>query len=278
MIPSINLEGFPVITYINNNHSIELLESNEKSNSLIWKPLLRPKPVLVLVADSGSLIHWDLSTQRCLNRITIPDLHFTCVDFSKDSRLLAAGTQESAIEVIDEVTKSSLMTLRPAASGFIGHSLKISSLKFDPDNPNILVSASSDPLIQIWDLRNRVAVRALNVEDMQPEALDVRDNSFLTCTNSPQPQAQVFDVGTCDLIASVKVNDRVKTCMFSKSDKGLNILARTENGASLINTTDDHNYFIGFDGDSNYWAMDFAWNSLDFVVLDGIDLRIVGFK
>jgi WD40 repeat protein len=73
------------------------------------------------------------------------------IQFSPDSRLLAAGGKDGKIRVWNVQTKQRIATLGGLG---VGHTKWINSIGFSPDGLSLL-SASTDQTIRIWDLHKR---------------------------------------------------------------------------------------------------------------------------
>ena len=71
------------------------------------------------------------------------------------------------------------------------------SVKFKPDDPNILVSGGWDNTVQIWDVRQEKSVQNFYGPHICGDAIDVRDNTILTGSWRPENQLEVLAALAC---------------------------------------------------------------------------------
>ena len=74
-----------------------------------------------------------------------------------------------------------------------GHSNRVFSVKFKPDNPNIVVSGGWDNTVQIWDVREEKSVQNFYGPHICGDAIDVYGNTILTGSWRPENQLEVMD-------------------------------------------------------------------------------------
>ena len=100
--------------------------------------------VLVTVQADGTIKHWHVTTGKCLHsRNDDPDNHLFCLDYNPEGSLLATAGKDGAIRVYDEATKSLSLTLRNKGD-IPGHSNRVFSVKFNPYDPNVIISGGWD--------------------------------------------------------------------------------------------------------------------------------------
>lgn len=61
-----------------------------------------------------------------------------------------------------------------------GHSNRIFSLKFLPNEPNVLLSCGWDSNIHIWDIRERCSVGHFHGPRVSGDSLDFKNNQILS--------------------------------------------------------------------------------------------------
>ena len=74
------------------------------------------------------------------------------MDYSPNGSLLATAGKDRYIRLYDEQTKSLVMKLKEKKE-LPGHSNRIFCTKFNPADPNMIVSGGWDNTIQIYDIR-----------------------------------------------------------------------------------------------------------------------------
>lgn len=217
--------------------------SPHTSPCIKWKPGCRNKSILISLNIDGSLDHWDGASGKSNYKLFDINNLAVCADFAPNGKNFAFGTNNKNVIVIDEIYSKPIHCFEPGTGGFIGHSEKITCVKFDPDNSNVLVSASADRILQVWDLRIARAIKAIFGPDVRNDALDIRDNAILTGSCRDTEQLQVFDISTGELIYNIDQQcqppiscTQVLTCQFSPSNRGLQILILTPSTLQVFNT------------------------------------------
>jgi small GTP-binding protein len=120
--------------------------------SLAWAS---QRPLIAVGADSYQVTVIDARSGNELRRF-FADAEVSCLSFSPDGRMLAAGTQKNTSHVIyvwDLRTEKLLQVMR-------GHEGGITCLRWWPGE-NILVSGSVDASVWVWDVSSGKKLRAL---------------------------------------------------------------------------------------------------------------------
>jgi WD40 repeat protein/energy-coupling factor transporter ATP-binding protein EcfA2 len=106
---------------------------------------------LISSGDDGTICIWDVNQPNNKPKLLVlPDVAkkgIRSLAISKDEKLLAAGTFEGAILLIDLTKQNSDLKLLQ------GHNFVINSVAFNSDN-SLLASSSSDGTLRIWNLNN----------------------------------------------------------------------------------------------------------------------------
>lgn len=84
-----------------------------------------------------------------------------------------------------------------------GHTSRIFCVKFDKENPNIVVTGGWDARVLVWDLRDKNPVRNFFGPRIYGEAIDVFEDYILTCSHSEETPMQLWDLGSGQKIADV---------------------------------------------------------------------------
>ena len=164
----------------------------------------KTKNVLLAVNADGSVQHWHITSGKCLHKIEDTENQLYTVDYRRDARIFATAGKDYKVRIYDEATKVLTTTL---CGGFgkitPGHSNRVFSLKFNPDDDNIIVSGGWDNTVQIWDLRVEQSVRSFYGPHICGDAVDVHNNMVLTGSWRPENQVEVWDLGSGQLIENV---------------------------------------------------------------------------
>jgi COMPASS component SWD3 len=133
----------------------------------------KSRNVLVSVDSSGSVLHWHLSSGKCLHEIVEDATHpltqrqyrnqIFALEYSRDGELFCTAGKDYSLRIYEEATKSLVTTLSQNVMGTSrGHSNCVFSVKWHPTDPQIVLSAGWDNTVCIWDRRTRSgAVRSI---------------------------------------------------------------------------------------------------------------------
>jgi len=162
----------------------------------------KTKNILLSGNCDGEIQHWHVTSQKLLSTITEPDNQVFALDYHPDGSAFASTGKDAKVRVYDESTKTLVTTLdggwgRPTP----GHSNRVFSVKYKPDDPNIILSAGWDNTIQIWDCRLNYAVRSIFGPHICGEGLDICGDTILTASWRPKDQIQMWDFGSGECIS-----------------------------------------------------------------------------
>jgi COMPASS component SWD3 len=137
--------------------------------------------VLLAVNADGTAQHWHITSGRRMHRIVDEDNQLYCVDYTEDgSRFVCAG-KDYSVKVYDEGTKMLTADMRGGfGSASPGHSNRVFSAKFVPEDENLVVSGGWDNTVQIWDTRTEHAVRSFYGPHICGDSLDVKNGQIVT--------------------------------------------------------------------------------------------------
>lgn len=164
----------------------------------------KTKNVLLACTAGGQVFHWHVTSGKCISRVTEVDNQVFCADYRNDGLVFATAGKQTCVRVYDEGTRTVTSTLHGGVAGVTpGHSNRIFSVKFDPNDDNTLLSAGWDNTVQIYDIRTGHAVRSIFGPHICGDALDVLGGVVLTASWRPDEQLQMYDLGSGRLIATV---------------------------------------------------------------------------
>mmetsp|Transcript_8408 Transcript_8408/g.16741 ORF Transcript_8408/g.16741 Transcript_8408/m.16741 type:complete len:369 (+) Transcript_8408:457-1563(+) len=170
----------------------------------------KTKNVLLAVNADGSVSHWHVTSGKCLHTIKQENNQLFCVDYRPDGAVFATAGKDFTVRVYDEATKT-LMTEMRSGVGLSspGHSNRVFSLKFNPTDPNTLISGGWDNTVQIWDLRLEHAVRSIYGPHICGDAVDIYDNTIVTGSWRTKNQLELWDYGSGERISEIPWNQSV---------------------------------------------------------------------
>mmetsp|Transcript_66048 Transcript_66048/g.130971 ORF Transcript_66048/g.130971 Transcript_66048/m.130971 type:complete len:488 (-) Transcript_66048:197-1660(-) len=175
---------------------------------LRWRPATdgaKTKNVLLAANADGTVCHWHVTSRKCLHTISEEKNQVYALDFRADGSFFASAGKDYSVRVYDEATKSVVHTL---CTGWIGapsggHSNRIFSVKFDPEDPQVLYSGGWDNTVQIWDLRTSTPQASFYGPHMCGDGLDAHGHEILTGSWRPTKQLQIWDSRTRELLSDV---------------------------------------------------------------------------
>lgn len=139
----------------------------------------------------------------------------TCIEFSKDSTLLASGSRDRAIQVW------SLETTQPLCRLAI-HEGPVTSLAFYSDSHR-LVSGSEDNLVIIWDILTGKVVRGMMGHRKPVKCVAVSKDGSMVASGSEDKTIKIWDTnsGKCTRTLSKGHHSGIRSIHFFDGDKRL---------------------------------------------------------
>lgn len=147
------------------------------------------------------------------------------VDYNKDGSLFASGGIDRTVRIYDETTKQVTHELKSIIWFSPGHHNRIFSVKFHPEDPNIVISGGWGKHVYFWDLRIGRTFASLFGPDISSDTIDVKGNLLLTGSFRHYDQLELWDFGTRKRIQNIdwefgyaKEDAYVQACQFSKAN------------------------------------------------------------
>jgi WD40 repeat protein len=176
-----------------------------------------------------------------LHTIEEKDNQVFALDYRDDGMMFATAGKDTVVRLYDEATKTETCAMKGTAgygaTQSSGHSNRIFSLKFSPDDPNILASGGWDNTVHFWDTRAGTSIRSIFGPHLCGDSLDLcsAGNSTTVLTGSWRPHSplETWDLGTGKLIEQIEWKDSIlgsSPCLlyaaqFSKTHHGRFIAA-----------------------------------------------------
>lgn len=147
-----------------------------------WRPPIHSssKQILVSVNSDGSICHFHAPSGKLLHKMNLKDNCLLCLDYNMLGSQFAVAGKDFHVRVYDEDTKSVLVDFLPADWNQPGHSNRVFSVKFLPDEPNVLISCAWDSNMLIWDMREKRSVGVIYGPNCSGDSLDFKNNIILT--------------------------------------------------------------------------------------------------
>lgn len=168
----------------------ELSQTPLPTTQLRWRPhaaASKTQSVLISVNAEfdGQIMQWHIKSGKCLHSIVEKGNQIFCLDYFNDGSQFATAGKDRLLRVYDEATKRQVMTLQGGdMKETAGHSNRIFSLKYHPDDPNIILSGGWDNTVQVWDTRKGISVKSLWNCYICGDAVDISSDGRQILTGS----------------------------------------------------------------------------------------------
>mmetsp|Transcript_77604 Transcript_77604/g.207371 ORF Transcript_77604/g.207371 Transcript_77604/m.207371 type:complete len:349 (-) Transcript_77604:123-1169(-) len=252
-----------------------------------WRPhqsLSKTKNVLISVSAEGLVQHWHITSGKCLHEIQEPENQLYCIDYVADGSQFATSGKDRTVKVYDEATKRLCGTLQGGDSiSTPGHSNRVFSLRYHPQQKNVIVTGGWDNTVQFWDVRKGHAVRSIFGPHICGDAVDISSDGNVLLTGSwrIEKQLQLWDFRSEKLLENIPWRSGVslsEPCMiyaaqFSKGPRSDMIVAGGSgaNEAKLFDRSQSNMAFGTIMGMSRAcYSVDFSTNG-DMVAVSGGD-------
>jgi len=257
------------------------------TTSVRWRPMTaasKTKNVLLTVNSDGSCQHWHVTSGKCLHTIHDEDNQLYCVDYRNDGAVFATAGKDKTVRIYDEATKSLAHSMSGGSANVTaGHSNRVFSLKFNPDDDNMIVSGGWDNTVQVWDVRVGHAVRCMFGPFICGDGVDVRNGVVLTGSWRTENMLEMWDLGKGALMERVEWNQSAlkgETCMlyaaeFSK-DPAASLIAAggsTSNMAKVFDRTRG-NRIVGTIAGLSRGVFSLDWSGTEHLAVAGGDCAV----
>lgn len=123
--------------------------------SLRWKPNTQNSQILTISSSEGHLMCYNATLDKVLYKTQIKQQsQILCSDYNQDSKILAYGMNTGKIGIWNDIMQKDERMLDSSNWFNNGHSNRIFSIKFIPDDQNMLLSAGWEKAIFLWDIRD----------------------------------------------------------------------------------------------------------------------------
>ena len=177
-----------------------------------WRPAHEGEGENLLLAgdNAGNITKYDASDGMVVDQIpweSEDENKIYALDYSSNGRQFAAAGFDKTVRIYDDITMKLVQESDPFKSGHGGHNNRVFSVKFSPEDPNILISGGWDNNIIVHDLREKGPVNAIIGAHVCGDSLDMdRNNRILSGSNRKDKQLQLWDLETTKLIQNIDWN------------------------------------------------------------------------
>ena len=170
--------------------------------SLKWNK--KKQTTLLIGSSDGYVSHWHTTSGKILHSLHEIDNSINSVDYSRDYRKFITGGNDVTVRLYDEGMKSLITSMKPYKFEQPGHSGRIFTVKFHPENNNTILSGGWDKTIQFYDSRIGKIVNSIYGPNICGDGLDIDGFTILTGAWSRDMQIQLWDMRMLKCIKNVK--------------------------------------------------------------------------
>jgi len=120
-----------------------------------------------------------MTTGKCLSTIK-EYFQLDSLDYSPDGTKFAAVGSESVLKIYDEQTRKVDSKFTGEACVVPGHNNRVYCVKYDKEDPNIIVTGGWDKRVIVWDVREKAPVRSMYGPSICGESVDIFEEIVLT--------------------------------------------------------------------------------------------------
>ena len=171
------------------------------------------KDLLFTGGSNGVLQIWNMENYNVVHSAEEISNQIMSIDFTGDGLSVASVGKDSCVRIYDSSTLAinrcypgtKTLDINTVGSDMSvpGHSGKILAVKFHPDDRNMLVTASWDRTLKVWDMRLDSAVRTIYGPNVCGDGLDINHNSILTASWKANEALQIWDYRMESLISTL---------------------------------------------------------------------------
>ena len=159
--------------------------------------------LLACYAD-GSVNQFQIPPGKLIHSIKDPKNNLYCIDYAKDCTQFACAGKDLKVRVYDEETKALVTSMHSNGYTLPGHSNRIFSLKYHPEDQNIICTGGWDNTVQIYDVRGGGPVGSIFGPVISGDALDISGNNLITGSHRGKDPLQLWDLGQREMIQSIE--------------------------------------------------------------------------
>jgi len=190
--------------------------------SIKWKPLKHTKStsckyILVVAGNDGSVSFWHVTSNKKISEIK-GNVPINTLDYSNKKDYIAIGCNDYGIRLYNGSNKKIIAELDINRGLCLGHQNRVSCVKFDNHNENILYSASWDRNIIVWDIRSKNQCTSFLCGEIYYDSLDSIGHQLIVgCSPSISTDKliQIYDIRKYNNLNYINQKDFLCDPIFS---------------------------------------------------------------
>lgn len=164
----------------------------------------KKKTTLLVGCADGYVTHWHVSSGKNLHSIKEIDNAINSVDFTFDYKNFITAGNDMCIRLYDENMKSLIKVMRPYKFDEPGHTGRIFTCKYFPNNTSTIYSGGWDKTIVFYDTRSGKVANSIYGPEICGDSLDMNGYTLASGAWGTGEQIQLWDVRTLKCICNVK--------------------------------------------------------------------------
>ncbi|XP_020862998.1 WD repeat-containing protein 25 [Phascolarctos cinereus] len=198
------LDGKYKSTEIPKKVIFQMSEHGGPVNSVQWCPVLQHSHMLLSASMDKTFKVWDaIDTGHCLNTYSSHSGAVRAAQWSSFGRQILSGGFDSELHVTDVETGTQLLSCK--------NEFRISTVKFNPNEPNVFLCGGFSPEIKAWDMRSCKVIKVYKASVQQTlDILFLRGgNEFLSSTDSVSRDSADRTIIAWDFHSAAKVSNQI---------------------------------------------------------------------
>jgi len=218
---------------------------------------------LISCSSNGDIYCWRPADEELLYHVK-EDNEIYCSDYSNYFNWFATAGGDCRIRIYDDITQKNIQTFYGAGDDILGHCNRIFSVKFHPEDSNILISGGWDNLVYIWDLRQEGPVSHILGPNVSGESLDIYGDHIVAGSYNNEQNLCLMSIKDSKIKKNIEWYDSdfykdmelsppcVYAAQFSKPDASYIIAGGTSrNEVRIFKNIDNFSEIVGIGSISN---------------------------
>ena len=177
---------------------------------------------LYAVSAEGTISQWNTYKPQQLWSLQEENNQLFALDISANGNTFATAGLDKIIRVYSAGTNQELLQLSTSSYSGLnddssphGHSNRIFSLKFNPNNENVLYSSGWDDTIQVWDIRTKSSIYTFFGSHVCSDSLDISGNILVSGSWRTNNQIQLWDIRSYTEKQTMKWNSNHQCLVYA---------------------------------------------------------------
>jgi WD40 repeat protein len=191
--------------------------------------------VLATTATGGLLALWSAQTKDLSGCVRIPGDELYGLDWTCESTAAVVGGRNKVVRAFDPIELQESW-----CSDLSGHAGRITAVRANPNDTNLVYSAGNDNMLLLWDLRTRSSVGSIVGPRVEGDSLDIeRSGRYLLTAGSDREgsHVEIWDVRACARVYwTDKLNGPPNCAGFSRDPQNSYIIVAGQSDARIFNS------------------------------------------